>query len=292
MLRNDSSSYHFSDPEIDLLLSFFPKGIVAFDMEMTGLSPLFDKIIEIAAIKVNPDKSIEYFHKLINPQIPIPKKTIQFHGITDEDVKHLNGIKKPLKDFVKFYDNFPLLAHNAQFDVGYLVKANIEQGNLLSLSSVFDSCKLARSLYKKEKEDRPENFKLSTLADYFNIELIHHQALDDSFACLKIFIKCLEIVKSKKRQEDFKLMAFLFKLNSFKKASDYILPKKLEPIRDYLSEQKECEIKYKGGTNGSDYRKIRPISILPMPQGLVLYAKCLISDYNKHFLVRKIKDIK
>ena len=38
--------------EIKGLLSFFPRGIVAFDVETTGLSPLTDKIIEIAGVKL------------------------------------------------------------------------------------------------------------------------------------------------------------------------------------------------------------------------------------------------
>lgn len=295
MSRSDFSNYNLDGQYIDLLLEFFPKGVVAFDLEMTGLSPLFDKIIEIAAVKVNSDRSIEYFHRLVNPQIDIPQKTIEYHGITNEDVKSSPGIKKPLKEFVNFYGDFPLIAHNAQFDIGYIVKANYENGNKFSLSSVFDSCKFSRALYKKEKENRPENFKLSSLATYFNIELNHHQALDDAYVCLEIFARCLKEYNKRKSSSNFdkhfKELAFLFKLNSFKKATDYILPKKLQSMKEVLKEQIECKIQYKGGTNGSEYRPIRPISILPMPQGLVLYAKCLISNYNKHFLVKKIKSI-
>lgn len=295
MDRSDFSNYKLDEQLIDLLLEFFPKGIVAFDLEMTGLSPLFDKIIEIAAVKINSDRSIDYFHRLVNPQIEIPPKTIEYHGITNDDVKDSPGIRKPLKEFVKFYADFPLIAHNAQFDIGYIVKANYENGNDFSLSSVFDSCKFSRALYKKQKENRPENFKLSSLATYFNIDLNHHQALDDAYVCLEVFARCLKEYKSRKSKtnydKNFKELSFLFKLNSFKKPSDYILPKKLQGMREVLKDQIECKIQYKGGTNGSEFRPIKPISILPMPQGLVLYAKCLISNYNKHFLVKKIKSL-
>ena len=43
----------FSQEEIDLLLEEFPNGIVALDFETTGLSPLIDKVIEVAAIKID-----------------------------------------------------------------------------------------------------------------------------------------------------------------------------------------------------------------------------------------------
>lgn len=295
MTRSDNSNYNLDNQYIDLLLEYFPKGVVAFDLEMTGLSPLFDKIIEIAAVKVNPDRSIDYFHKLVNPQIDIPHKTIKYHGLTNEDVKDSPGIKKPLKEFVDFYADFPLIAHNAQFDIGYIVKANYENGNNFSLSSIYDSCKFSRALYKKQKENRPESFKLSCLATFFEIDLNHHRALDDAYVCLEVFARCIEEYKKRKVEtnfeKNFKELSYLYKLNSFKKASDYILPKKLEPIKDAVKDQLECKIQYKGGTNGTEDRPIKPISILPMPQGLVLYAKCLISNYNKHFLVKKIKTI-
>src|SRR5690606_3617822 len=107
--------------ELQTLLRFFPQGLVAFDLEMTGLSPLLDKIIEIAAIKILPDGQIESFHTLVNPLIEIPKKTTEFHMITDEMVKDAPTLKRPLKNFIEFYGNLPLVAHNAQFDVGFLI---------------------------------------------------------------------------------------------------------------------------------------------------------------------------
>ena len=68
------------------VLEFFPQGIIAIDLETTGLSPLVDRIIEIAAMKITPEETT-VFQTLINPQIPIPPHTTAIHKITDEMVK-------------------------------------------------------------------------------------------------------------------------------------------------------------------------------------------------------------
>ena len=75
------SALAITPEEIASLLSLFPKGLVAVDLETTGLSPLVDKIIEIAAIKITPEGEVSTYHQLINPLIEIPEFTIQFHGL-------------------------------------------------------------------------------------------------------------------------------------------------------------------------------------------------------------------
>lgn len=289
-------SLSLTESEIDILLDLFPEGVCAFDLEMTGLSSIFDKIIEIAAVRLNPDKTIDTFHSLVNPLIPIPEHTIQYHKLTNDILRDEPTLKKPLIDFLEFYGNRPLIAHNAIFDISFLIRGIHEYNFSPSLSSVFDSCKYARTLYKKEKERRPENFKLSTLAQYFEFEFSHHEALDDAMASLKIFANCLAHHKSIAEtidQGQIREAAYLYKLNSFKKASDYILPKKLESIREKVQSSTPFEIQYKGGTvNKGDFRKVRPIAVIPMPTGLSLYAECLESGLNKYFKIKKIKAVK
>jgi len=62
------------------------KAIVFFDLETTGVSTQYDKIIQFAAIKVMPDGSRDTYTLLINPARPIPKEATEVHGITDEMV--------------------------------------------------------------------------------------------------------------------------------------------------------------------------------------------------------------
>src|SRR5690606_21635693 len=104
--------------EISSLLTLYPKGLVAVDLETTGLSPLVDKIIEIAAVKISPTGEVSSFHQLINPLIDIPEFTIQFHVLTNDDVKMAPTIRKPLKVFLDFVERLPHITHNSAFDLG------------------------------------------------------------------------------------------------------------------------------------------------------------------------------
>ena len=65
-----------------LLWEFFPNGVIAVDLETTGLSPLVDRIIEVGAMKITPEGTVIY-QTLINPEILIPEHTIAIHNITD-----------------------------------------------------------------------------------------------------------------------------------------------------------------------------------------------------------------
>lgn len=278
--------------ERDVLLKHFPEGICAFDLEMTGLSPIFDKIIEIAAVKLEKGGEVKEYHSLVNPLITIPPHTIEYHGLTNEDLKDSPTLKKPLKEFVDFYGNLPLVAHSAIFDASFIVRGIHEYNYNLSLSDVFDSCKFARMVYKKH-HDRPDNFKLGTLAKFYGFTFNHHQALDDAYIALKVFAKCLIEYRKLEELRPLKDMAYIFKLSAYKKASDYILPNKLAGLREFVQTQTVVCIKYKGSSeNSEDYRKVKPISILPMPQGLVMYGECLQTNLNKYFKVKKIQAFK
>ena len=284
-------SLELSNSEIEILKKYFPKGMVAFDLEMTGLSPVFDKIIEIAAVKFDKEGQISTFHQLINPMITIPDFTIDYHGITNDMVRECPTLKKPLKAFKEFFGDYPLLAHNAQFDLGFLVRGHHEFNYAFSLSDIYDSCKFARIIYKKHSH-KPENYKLSTLADFFQINFTHHQALDDAMVSLKIFANCLFEFEKHTAKRTLKDMAFICKMNSFKKPADYELPKKLEPIKNCLKDRKIIHIKYKGSSTGDEFRPVKPIAVLPMPQGLILYGECQRDKMNKHFMIKKIKELK
>jgi DNA polymerase-3 subunit epsilon len=297
MRSNLSSNLVLKESEIKNILEVFPKGIVAFDLEMTGLSAVVDKIIELAAVKINQAGEIETFHQLINPLIEIPEYTKPYHGLENEDLRDKPTLKKPLKDFIDFFGDLPLIAHNAQFDASFLIRGHHEYNYELSLSDIYDSCRFTRTLYKK-RQDKPSNYRLDTLAKFLELEFEHHQALDDAFICLHLLANGIEISKAQMLDKDIKMplksyvkeRGFIFKLNSFKKAAEYELPNKYRALIDIVKNKEEIEIKYSGGSLKGQFRPVKPIALLPMPNGLMLYAECLRSKTHKHFRLKKIKE--
>jgi DNA polymerase III epsilon subunit family exonuclease len=274
-----------TDIEKEALLRSFPNGIVAVDLETTGLSPLVDKVIELSAIKLTPYGE-EVFDELIDPRIDIPQFTIDIHGITNDMVQGKPLVSEVLPNFTKFLGSLPLVAHNAKFDSGFIVFGMHQSKIPLNESHVYCSCKFSRFSLKGMP-----NFKLATLTKELEIPLEnHHRALDDAIACLKVYAKGLAVFK----KPDRKILneGYLFKMKDFEKQSDFEIPKSLKPIVEKVEKQEIIEIKYKGGSLKNQFRPIRPISFLPMPQGNMLYAHCLNSDMYKSFSLKKIAEIK
>lgn len=276
-----------NDAERSLLLRTFTHGVVAIDLETTGISPLIDKIIEIAAVKVTPD-GVSVFETLINPEIEIPPFTTDIHGITDAMVKDSPVICEVLPKFAEFVGDLPLVAHNAKFDLGFLVFDYHQQKIPLPKSQVVCSCLAARRSLRNV-----ENHKLSTLAKALEIPLVnHHRASDDAWASLAILAKCL--VAQKENNGKVNLGdSLLFKARDFEKNKDMEIPEHLRVLSKKVRDKQIIDIKYKGGSSRrGDYRPIRALSLLPMPGGNVLYAHCLLSDMMKSFSLKKISDVR
>ena len=259
-------------------------GLVSIDLETTGLSPLVDHIIEIAAIKVVNDKTVT-FKTLIKPPVSIPEETIQFHGITDEDVKDAPTIKEILPKLLEFIGGLPIIAHNAKFDCGFLTFAFHKNNIKVEPSDVFCTVKAARKAIKGV-----ENYKLSTLSKQLEIPLQnHHRAFDDALACLLLFNIVLKRTAYDERfKKEVLKEARLFNMVDFQANTTMELPEHLEILEDYTKKQKVVFIKYKGGSLKGKLRPIKPVSLLPMPEGNVVYAHCLISDLYKTFAIKKI----
>lgn len=99
-----------------------------FDTETTGTSPCFDRIVEIAAVKVDIDGTHTRFHSLINPECSIPYKATKIHHITNEMIQDAPTFLQRGKDFIDFALDSTLVAHNARFDLGFLQESlNREQ---------------------------------------------------------------------------------------------------------------------------------------------------------------------
>lgn len=275
-----------SESEKAALLKRFPRGVVAVDLETTGLSPLVDKIIELSAVKITAD-GVETFDQLVNPEIPIPKHTTDIHGIKDEDVRNSPTIDEVLPKFSEFLSHLSLIAHNAKFDVGFLVfdwnKCELE----VPSSMVYCSCKHARISFKESP-----NHRLGTLAEFLKIPLEnHHRALDDALASLLIFARGLMIEDEKKKVKAIK-EAKIMHLEDYNNFDAWEIPDHLKGLIKKAESQQVVDILYRGGSHKNKFRPIRPIGLLPMPEGPVLYALCLLSNVHKSFSLKKIREIK
>ena len=165
---------------------------VVFDFETTGLSPFNDKIIEIGAIKVIDNEIVGSFNMLVNPERTIPPFIEQKIHITNKMVQNKETIHKVLPLFIDFIEQLPLIAHNARFDMSFLINnANILGYNIKN--PALDTCGLSRK-YNKECKSH----SLGNLCNYFGIELNNaHRAYFDVMATNELY-KILQHKHNKK----------------------------------------------------------------------------------------------
>lgn len=151
---------------------------VVFDVETTGLSAVYNTIIELAAVKIKNGDIIDRFEAFANPHHPLSATTINLTGITDDHVKDAPEVEEVLKRFKEWADDAILVAHNASFDMGFLNVGYKKFGLGRATNPVIDTLEFARFLYPEMK-----NHRLNTLAKKFNVELTqHHRAIYDAEA--------------------------------------------------------------------------------------------------------------
>lgn len=165
---------------------------VIFDLETTGFSSHRDCIIEIGAVKVCGGKEIDTFSEFVNPKRPIPFEIENLTSINDSMVQDAPTITEILPKFLEFCGDAVMVAHNAEFDIGF-IEANCERLGIKTDFTVVDTVELAHILL-------PElgRFKLDTVAKHLKINLKnHHRAVDDAGATAKIFLRFVDMLAKK-----------------------------------------------------------------------------------------------
>ncbi|SDG08511.1 3'-5' exonuclease [Chitinophaga filiformis] len=103
--------------------------LAVIDLETTGTNVATDRIIEIAIIKVFPDKSTQSKVKRIHPGMPIPPSSTAIHNISDDDVKDCPTFKQCANELRQYLDNCDLAGYNSnRFDIPLLVEEFLRAG--------------------------------------------------------------------------------------------------------------------------------------------------------------------
>lgn len=152
-------------------------------------------------------EKIDERYTLINPQISARRwdyGAIRIHGIRPADVTDAPTFADIWPELIHYAACYPLVAHNANFDMGVL-RSELTRAGLASPTIRYGcSMRLARSAWPKRRikdldeatvseiRSAPENHKLSTLSEFLDIELDHHNALSDAIACGEITVQAVE----------------------------------------------------------------------------------------------------
>lgn len=165
---------------------------VVFDIETTGLSPHSDNLTEIGAVKVQNCEIVDSFSTFVNPKMDISYQIQELTRITNEMVKDAPSLEEALPEFIEFAKDSVLVAHNADFDTGFIYQKCQQLGLEYNFEKV-DTLTLARIINTNLKR-----FSLDKVCKEMGVVLSgHHRAVNDAQATAEVFIKYLEIFKKK-----------------------------------------------------------------------------------------------
>lgn len=163
---------------------------VVLDFETTGFRSGADKIIQIGAVKYIGHEQQGCFETLVNPRRHISPTITRLTGITNEQVADAPAIEEVIGDLIGFIGDFPIIAHNAAFDMSFLYALDAIEGITIPEYTVIDTVRLARKVITETT-----NHKLGTLAHYLRLEHRAHDAIGDCLATAAIYQYCLGVRK-------------------------------------------------------------------------------------------------
>ncbi len=165
---------------------------VVFDIETTGFSPVKNRIIEIGAVKVEDGRIVDKFSTFVNPKTPIPFRIEQLTGISDEMVMDAPVIEEVLPEFLKFCEGTIFVAHNASFDMSFIME-NAARQNIPLDPTYVDTVGIARVLLPHQAKHT-----LDAVAKTLGVSLEnHHRAVDDAGATAEIFVKFIPMLEQR-----------------------------------------------------------------------------------------------
>ena len=265
----------------------FEQEFVAFDLETTGLSSALDKIIEIGAVVMKDGREVDRFQTFVDPGRKLEKKIVDLTGITDDMLVGAPKIEEVLPKFVEFIGNRVLVAHNSDFDTGFIRAECARQGITYNFTAA-DTLILSQNLLQHLNK-----FKLDIVANALSLpEFNHHRAADDALTCGMIMARL-----TKKLEEEHQITSLqqinpaMTKLRSKGRIGDrharhiILFAKNQLGLRNLYHLISDANLKY--------FKRVPRIpksELLALREGLIIGSACEAGELFQAMLDRKSDD--
>lgn len=216
----------------------FPDDYVVIDIETTGLSPEYDSIIEVAALRVRNGEHVEKFETLIKPTEKygyddddevdfivdedgekfyyINSFIVQLTGITNKMLHEAPTIDVVLPRFQRFVGNEVVVGHNVNFDINFLYDNFINVMGVSFNNNFIDTMRISRRFLIELNHHR-----LKDISKHYSIESDKfHRAEKDCFVTNECFVKLKQDIKNKCGDYSTFLNEIKSKTHNYVKAKD------------------------------------------------------------------------
>lgn len=231
----------------------FDKNLAIVDIETTGMSAQFNRIIEIAIIRVEKNKIVDTFTTLVNPQTHVTPFIYNFTGITEEELKEAPVFEEVKDRVAELLADATFVAHNVRFDYTF-VKNELKRLGTPFKSKTCCTVRLSRRLFPQHRSHSLE----SIIARYGFSFKSRHRAYDDAYVLWQ-FLKKVKKTFPKETVETAwaALTKSLYSADPLIKTQIDTLP---EAPGVYLFYDREGRILYVGKSNNISDRVIAHFS--------------------------------
>ena len=265
----------------------FHQEFVAFDLETTGLSSRDDRIIEIGAVILKDGKEIDRFQTFVDPERQLERKIVELTGITDEMLQGAPKIQEILPKFLEFVGDRVLVAHNSDFDTGF-IRAECQRQGLPYRYTAADTLILSQNLLQHLSK-----FKLDIVSNALNLpDFNHHRAGDDAMTCGLIMTKLMAMLEE---EHDIHTLQTINPAMVKLRSGGRITDRQARHIILFAKNQVGLRNLYHliSNSNLKHFRRVPRIpksELLEMREGLIIGSACEAGELFQAILDRKSHD--
>ena len=265
----------------------FDEEFVAFDLETTGLSSRTDRIIEIGAVILKNGQEVDRFQTFVDPERQLEKKIVDLTGITDDMLKGAPKIEEVLPKFLEFVGDRVLVAHNSDFDTGFIRAECGRLGYEYNLTAA-DTLILSQNLL-----NHLNKFKLNIVANALSLpDFNHHRAADDAMTCGLVMAHLMKKLEEEHDIHDLQsINPAMTKLRAGGKITDrqarhiILFAKNQTGLRNLYHLISESNLKY--------FKRVPRIPkslLMELREGLIIGSACEAGELFQAILDRKSDD--
>ena len=260
---------------------------VAFDLETTGLSSRDDRIIEIGAVILKDGQEIDRFQTFVDPERQLERKIVELTGITDEMLQGAPKIQEILPKFLEFVGDRVLVAHNSDFDTGF-IRADCQRQGLPYRYTAADTLILSQNLLQHLSK-----FKLDIVSNALNLpDFNHHRAGDDAMTCGLIMTKLMAMLEE---EHDIHTLQTINPAMVKLRSGGRITDRQARHIILFAKNQVGLRNLYHliSNSNLKHFRRVPRIpksELLEMREGLIIGSACEAGELFQAILDRKSHD--